>query len=56
MKLDMTLVDTTTHALGAVQLKYTQNGRRSSPKSVNHEGHEEHEGKTRHVGKELRQR
>ena len=25
-ELDMTLVDTTTHDLGAVQLKYTQNG------------------------------
>lgn len=28
-ELDMTLVDTTTHDLGAVQLKYTQNGARS---------------------------
>ena len=32
-ELDMTLVDTTMHDLGAVRLKYTQNGRRSSPRA-----------------------
>ena len=32
-ELDMSLVDTTSHDLGAVQLKYTQNGRRASSRA-----------------------